>query len=123
MIILTEPVALVTQSELLTGDGCVLTYSRHSRAYLHALFKSDTAAMHHITIHNIAYQVSAANPRASVSLAPQPQGLVPLIPPLLPKSSVCTSRTLVASTSHIVENDPCRSQVAETSSRTHPGLK
>lgn len=31
---------------------------RHSRAYLHALFKSDTAAMHHITIHNIAYQVS-----------------------------------------------------------------
>lgn len=32
---------------------------RHSRAYLHALFKSDTAAMHHITIHNIAYQVSA----------------------------------------------------------------
>lgn len=33
-------------------------YCRHSRAYLHALFKSDTAAMHHITIHNIAYQVS-----------------------------------------------------------------
>lgn len=32
--------------------------SRHSRAYLHALFKSDTAAMHHITIHNISYQVS-----------------------------------------------------------------
>lgn len=30
---------------------------RHSRAYLHALFKSDTAAMHHITIHNISYQV------------------------------------------------------------------
>lgn len=32
-------------------------YFRHSRAYLHALFKNDTAAMHHITIHNIAYQV------------------------------------------------------------------
>ncbi|XP_077413670.1 queuine tRNA-ribosyltransferase catalytic subunit 1 isoform X3 [Vanacampus margaritifer] len=32
------------------------TCQRHSRAYLHALFKSDTAAMHHITIHNIAYQ-------------------------------------------------------------------
>lgn len=36
----------------------VIIYFRHSRAYLHALFKSDTAAMHHITIHNIAYQVS-----------------------------------------------------------------
>lgn len=34
------------------------TCKRHSRAYLHALFKSDTAAMHHITIHNIAYQLS-----------------------------------------------------------------
>lgn len=33
-------------------------FFRHSRAYLHALFKSDTAAMHHVTIHNIAYQVS-----------------------------------------------------------------
>ncbi|KAF5903637.1 queuine tRNA-ribosyltransferase catalytic subunit 1, partial [Clarias magur] len=32
------------------------TCKRHSRAYLHALFKSDTAAMHHITIHNISYQ-------------------------------------------------------------------
>jgi len=32
-------------------------FFRHSRAYLHALFKSDTAAMHHITIHNISYQV------------------------------------------------------------------
>lgn len=38
---------------------CFATCFRHSRAYLHALFKSDTAAMHHITIHNIAYQVSA----------------------------------------------------------------
>ncbi|XP_028310729.1 queuine tRNA-ribosyltransferase catalytic subunit 1 isoform X2 [Gouania willdenowi] len=34
------------------------TCKRHSRAYLHALFKSDTAAMHHITIHNISYQLS-----------------------------------------------------------------
>ncbi|CAN9505618.1 unnamed protein product [Ophioblennius macclurei] len=34
------------------------TCKRHSRAYLHALFKSDTAAMHHITIHNIAYQLT-----------------------------------------------------------------
>ncbi|XP_060798467.1 queuine tRNA-ribosyltransferase catalytic subunit 1 isoform X2 [Neoarius graeffei] len=33
------------------------TCRRHSRAYLHALFKSDTAAMHHITIHNISYQL------------------------------------------------------------------
>lgn len=32
-------------------------FARHSRAYLHALFKCDTAAMHHITIHNISYQV------------------------------------------------------------------
>lgn len=34
------------------------TCKKHSRAYLHALFKSDTAAMHHITIHNIAYQLT-----------------------------------------------------------------
>ncbi|KAI5091046.1 queuine tRNA-ribosyltransferase catalytic subunit 1 [Silurus meridionalis] len=34
------------------------TCKRHSRAYLHALFKSDTAAMHHITIHNISYQLT-----------------------------------------------------------------
>ncbi|XP_055754175.1 queuine tRNA-ribosyltransferase catalytic subunit 1-like [Salvelinus fontinalis] len=34
------------------------TCRRHSRAYLHALFKSDTAAMHHITIHNISYQLT-----------------------------------------------------------------
>ncbi|XP_053299406.1 queuine tRNA-ribosyltransferase catalytic subunit 1 [Pleuronectes platessa] len=34
------------------------TCKRHSRAYLHALFKSDSAAMHHITIHNIAYQLN-----------------------------------------------------------------
>uniref|UniRef100_A0A1A7WFY7 Queuine tRNA-ribosyltransferase catalytic subunit 1 n=2 Tax=Iconisemion striatum TaxID=60296 RepID=A0A1A7WFY7_9TELE len=34
------------------------TCKRHSRAYLHALFKSDTAAMHHVTIHNISYQLT-----------------------------------------------------------------
>ncbi|KAM9843715.1 queuine tRNA-ribosyltransferase catalytic subunit 1 [Aulostomus maculatus] len=34
------------------------TCKRHSRAYLHALFKTDTAAMHHITIHNISYQLT-----------------------------------------------------------------
>ncbi|KAM4598566.1 queuine tRNA-ribosyltransferase catalytic subunit 1 isoform 1-T1 [Polymixia lowei] len=34
------------------------TCKRHSRAYLHALFKNDTAAMHHVTIHNIAYQLN-----------------------------------------------------------------
>uniref|UniRef100_A0AAV2KL19 Queuine tRNA-ribosyltransferase catalytic subunit 1 n=1 Tax=Knipowitschia caucasica TaxID=637954 RepID=A0AAV2KL19_KNICA len=34
------------------------TCKRHSRAYLHALFKNDTAAMHHITVHNICYQLT-----------------------------------------------------------------
>ncbi|KAG9470778.1 queuine tRNA-ribosyltransferase catalytic subunit 1 [Eleutherodactylus coqui] len=34
------------------------TCQRYSRAYLHALFKSDTAALHHVTIHNIAYQLT-----------------------------------------------------------------
>ncbi|CAJ1075231.1 queuine tRNA-ribosyltransferase catalytic subunit 1 [Xyrichtys novacula] len=43
------------------------TCKRHSRAYLHALFKSDTAAMHHVTIHNIAYQVSIGNIRSNRS--------------------------------------------------------
>ncbi|XP_077326395.1 queuine tRNA-ribosyltransferase catalytic subunit 1 isoform X1 [Lithobates pipiens] len=33
------------------------TCLRYTRAYIHALFKSDTAGMHHITIHNIAYQL------------------------------------------------------------------
>ncbi|XP_035254724.1 queuine tRNA-ribosyltransferase catalytic subunit 1 isoform X1 [Anguilla anguilla] len=37
--------------------GCP-TCKRHTRAYIHALFKCDTAAMHHLTIHNIAYQLS-----------------------------------------------------------------
>nr|XP_023677681.1 queuine tRNA-ribosyltransferase catalytic subunit 1 [Paramormyrops kingsleyae] len=39
------------------GCSCA-TCRRHSRAYLHALFKCDTAALHHITIHNVAYQLS-----------------------------------------------------------------
>ncbi|XP_033029270.1 queuine tRNA-ribosyltransferase catalytic subunit 1 isoform X2 [Lacerta agilis] len=30
----------------------------YSRAYLNALFRSDTAAMHHVTVHNIAYQLN-----------------------------------------------------------------
>ncbi|KAI1884329.1 hypothetical protein AGOR_G00225300 [Albula goreensis] len=34
------------------------TCKRHSRAYLHALFKTDTAAMHHVTVHNISYQLT-----------------------------------------------------------------
>lgn len=45
-----------------------VTCFRHSRAYLHALFKSDTAAMHHVTIHNIAYQVSVRNVSPQVTL-------------------------------------------------------
>uniref|UniRef100_H3BAY6 Queuine tRNA-ribosyltransferase catalytic subunit 1 n=1 Tax=Latimeria chalumnae TaxID=7897 RepID=H3BAY6_LATCH len=34
------------------------TCKRFTRAYLHALFKKDTAALHHLTIHNIAYQLN-----------------------------------------------------------------
>ncbi|PIO36894.1 hypothetical protein AB205_0049510 [Aquarana catesbeiana] len=34
------------------------TCQRYTRAYIHALFKSDTAGMHHITVHNIAYQLN-----------------------------------------------------------------
>ncbi|KAG2471343.1 queuine tRNA-ribosyltransferase catalytic subunit 1 [Polypterus senegalus] len=34
------------------------TCKRYSRAFIHALFKTNTAAMHHITIHNIAYQLT-----------------------------------------------------------------
>ncbi|XP_028568214.2 queuine tRNA-ribosyltransferase catalytic subunit 1 isoform X3 [Podarcis muralis] len=30
----------------------------YSRAFLNALFRSDTAAMHHVTVHNIAYQLN-----------------------------------------------------------------
>ncbi|XP_074666762.1 queuine tRNA-ribosyltransferase catalytic subunit 1 [Strix aluco] len=37
--------------------GCP-TCQRHSRAYLHALLRSETAALHHLTIHNIAYQLN-----------------------------------------------------------------
>ncbi|NXP73518.1 TGT ribosyltransferase, partial [Ramphastos sulfuratus] len=33
------------------------TCRRHSRAFLHALLRSETAALHHLTVHNIAYQV------------------------------------------------------------------
>lgn len=36
--------------------------SRHNRAYLHALIRSETAALHHLTIHNIAYQVGLGVP-------------------------------------------------------------
>lgn len=41
--------------------GCP-TCQRHSRAYLHALLRSETAALHHLTIHNIAYQVGLGGP-------------------------------------------------------------
>ncbi|XP_069738529.1 LOW QUALITY PROTEIN: queuine tRNA-ribosyltransferase catalytic subunit 1 [Phaenicophaeus curvirostris] len=34
------------------------TCQRHSRAFLHALLRTDPAALHHITLHNIAYQLS-----------------------------------------------------------------
>ncbi|KAM9368080.1 queuine tRNA-ribosyltransferase catalytic subunit 1 [Phaethornis superciliosus] len=36
--------------------GCP-TCQRHSRAFLHALLRVETAALHHITLHNIAYQL------------------------------------------------------------------
>ncbi|XP_043940409.1 queuine tRNA-ribosyltransferase catalytic subunit 1 isoform X2 [Protopterus annectens] len=43
------------------------TCKRCTRAYLHALFKTDTAALHYITIHNIAYQLNLMNSvRASI---------------------------------------------------------
>ncbi|TFJ98333.1 Cohesin subunit SA-3 [Platysternon megacephalum] len=34
------------------------TCRRYSRAFLHALFRSETAAMHLLTVHNIAYQLN-----------------------------------------------------------------
>ncbi|XP_062827469.1 queuine tRNA-ribosyltransferase catalytic subunit 1 isoform X2 [Anolis carolinensis] len=34
------------------------TCQRYSRAFLNALFRIDTAAMHHVTVHNIAYQLN-----------------------------------------------------------------
>ncbi|XP_074023879.1 LOW QUALITY PROTEIN: queuine tRNA-ribosyltransferase catalytic subunit 1 [Numenius arquata] len=37
--------------------GCP-TCQRHSRAYLHALLRSETAALHLLTVHNIAYQLN-----------------------------------------------------------------
>lgn len=48
------------------GWGCGLTSParRHSRAFLHALLHSDnTAALHHLTVHNVAYQVGQAGGR------------------------------------------------------------
>ncbi|NWW73982.1 TGT ribosyltransferase, partial [Climacteris rufus] len=36
--------------------GCS-TCQRHSRAYLHALLRSNTAALHLLTLHNVAYQM------------------------------------------------------------------
>ncbi|PNJ14390.1 QTRT1 isoform 6, partial [Pongo abelii] len=37
------------------------TCQKHSRAFLHALLHSDnTAALHHLTVHNIAYQLMSA---------------------------------------------------------------
>lgn len=41
---------------------CVWT--RHTRAYLHALLKCDTAGMHHVTVHNISYQVCFSHLKA-----------------------------------------------------------
>lgn len=40
-------------------SGCPCpTCQQHSRAFLHALLHSDnTAALHHLTVHNIAYQL------------------------------------------------------------------
>lgn len=39
------------------ATNCVI--HRHSRAFLHALLHSDnTTALHHLTVHNIAYQVT-----------------------------------------------------------------
>ncbi|KAM6233264.1 queuine tRNA-ribosyltransferase catalytic subunit 1 [Porphyrio hochstetteri] len=39
-------------------DCACPTCQRHSRAYLHALMRTDTAALHHVTVHNIAYQLN-----------------------------------------------------------------
>ncbi|CAN0016583.1 queuine tRNA-ribosyltransferase catalytic subunit 1 [Lampetra fluviatilis] len=40
-------------------DQCTCpTCKRCSRAFLHGLFRSDPAACHHVTVHNIAYQLS-----------------------------------------------------------------
>ncbi|XP_065715334.2 queuine tRNA-ribosyltransferase catalytic subunit 1 isoform X1 [Patagioenas fasciata] len=36
--------------------GCP-TCRRHNRAFLHALLRTDPAALHHLTVHNIAYQL------------------------------------------------------------------
>lgn len=44
------------------------TCQKHSRAFLHALLHSDnTAALHHLTVHNIAYQLQLMSAvRASI---------------------------------------------------------
>ncbi|XP_061212531.1 queuine tRNA-ribosyltransferase catalytic subunit 1 [Neopsephotus bourkii] len=40
-------------------EGCTCpTCQRYSRAYLHALLRTEPAALHHLTVHNIAYQLS-----------------------------------------------------------------
>ncbi|KAM9514233.1 queuine tRNA-ribosyltransferase catalytic subunit 1 isoform 1-T1 [Guaruba guarouba] len=39
------------------GCGCP-TCQRYSRAYLHALLRTEPAALHHLTVHNIAYQLN-----------------------------------------------------------------
>lgn len=42
-------------------NSCPLSpYPRYTRAYLNALIRTDTAALHHLTVHNIAYQVGLA---------------------------------------------------------------
>ncbi|XP_033927871.1 queuine tRNA-ribosyltransferase catalytic subunit 1 [Melopsittacus undulatus] len=38
------------------GCGCP-TCQRYSRAYLHALLRREPAALHHLTVHNLAYQL------------------------------------------------------------------
>ncbi|XP_039247280.1 queuine tRNA-ribosyltransferase catalytic subunit 1 [Pipra filicauda] len=38
-------------------DCACPTCQRHSRAYLHALLRSETAALHLLTLHNVAYQM------------------------------------------------------------------
>ncbi|XP_025059709.1 queuine tRNA-ribosyltransferase catalytic subunit 1 [Alligator sinensis] len=41
----------------LNEDCSCPTCSRYTRAYLNALIRTDTAALHHLTVHNIAYQL------------------------------------------------------------------
>lgn len=57
------------------GRQCAATNyvtHRHSRAFLHALLHSDnTTALHHLTVHNIAYQVTWTWRGAGRALAPR----------------------------------------------------